>query len=357
MINLDTTTKSLEVLLGGAVAGTQLPFSASYVDTNVSPVPVSEANGTTNNTSAVTLVSAPASSKRRIVKSLGIYNADSAEAAVTVRVNDNGTFRILVKTTLAVGSTLMLTEGEQWKVLKANGEIAVGSAAANTNALLDGVNHTDTLAGTVVRGDIVVGNSTPKWARKAIGASGTVLTSDGTDVNWTASAMRAYAATVADVSNSTTKTAIISFTVGANEMANGDILFIEIPALWKQNTGVARVATWEFAWGATVVNPDVAETWSNSATERLHTLIVKCQRVGSDLWIRKVVFPLSNAATNLPEFGLWSADFPVTVTSQASITPTFTSSQVVEVRMTFNAADTTFYIKPQSYNVYKIARG
>lgn len=43
------------------------------------------------------------------------------------------------------------------------------AAASGTNALLDGANHTDTVAGTVVRGDIIVGNSTPKWARVAVG--------------------------------------------------------------------------------------------------------------------------------------------------------------------------------------------
>jgi hypothetical protein len=51
--------------------------------------------------------------------------------------------------------------------------------------ILDGVNNTDTLAGTVVRGDLIVGNSTPKWARFALGANGTVLFSNGTDPSWT----------------------------------------------------------------------------------------------------------------------------------------------------------------------------
>lgn len=44
--------------------------------------------------------------------------------------------------------------------------------------------HPDTLAASVVRGDVLIGNSTPKWSRLAIGSSGKVLTSDGTDVSW-----------------------------------------------------------------------------------------------------------------------------------------------------------------------------
>ena len=58
----------------------------------------------------------------------------------------------------------------------------------NDNDLLDGARHSDTLAGSVVRGDVMIGNSTPKWARLAVGGASTVLSSDGTDVSWAAAA-------------------------------------------------------------------------------------------------------------------------------------------------------------------------
>jgi hypothetical protein len=47
--------------------------------------------------------------------------------------------------------------------------------------------HGDTLAASVVRGDLFIGNATPKWARLAVGAANAVLSSDGTDVAWQAS--------------------------------------------------------------------------------------------------------------------------------------------------------------------------
>lgn len=64
--------------------------------------------------------------------------------------------------------------GTDGHVLTADSAQALGlkwaaAPAAGTNALLDGSAHSDTLAGTVVRGDIIVGNSTPKWARVALG--------------------------------------------------------------------------------------------------------------------------------------------------------------------------------------------
>jgi len=60
---------------------------------------------------------------------------------------------------------------------------ASGDAVWGTVTLLSAY-HSDTLAGTVVRGDIIYGNATPKWARLAIGGAGTVLSSNGTDVSW-----------------------------------------------------------------------------------------------------------------------------------------------------------------------------
>ena len=57
-----------------------------------------------------------------------------------------------------------------------------GGGGGGTNALLDGSNHTDTLAGTVVLGDIIHGNATPKWARLAGNTTATkkFLTQTGT---------------------------------------------------------------------------------------------------------------------------------------------------------------------------------
>lgn len=52
-----------------------------------------------------------------------------------------------------------------------------------THALLS-ASHTDILADTVVRGDLIVGNSTPKWARLAKGDQYKVLTMGADDPAW-----------------------------------------------------------------------------------------------------------------------------------------------------------------------------
>jgi len=57
-----------------------------------------------------------------------------------------------------------------------------GVGVAEHNLL--SASHGDTLAASVVRGDLIIGNATPKWSRLAIGTSGQLLQTDGTDVAW-----------------------------------------------------------------------------------------------------------------------------------------------------------------------------
>lgn len=59
-------------------------------------------------------------------------------------------------------------------------------AVLNTHKLLS-PHHSDVVAASVVRGDLVIGDATPEWARLPVGAANSVLWSDGTDPSWTTS--------------------------------------------------------------------------------------------------------------------------------------------------------------------------
>jgi hypothetical protein len=61
-------------------------------------------------------------------------------------------------------------------------EVTMQGVGATSDLL--STTHNDTLAASVIRGDILYGNATPKWARLPIGVSGTILTSNGVDVSW-----------------------------------------------------------------------------------------------------------------------------------------------------------------------------
>jgi hypothetical protein len=65
--------------------------------------------------------------------------------------------------------------------------------AATDHNLLDGTAHGDTATGTVTRGDILVANSTPKFARVAKGTTGRFLQCDANDAAWSAWSLPATA--------------------------------------------------------------------------------------------------------------------------------------------------------------------
>lgn len=119
MIFLDTTTKSVEVLLDGSPT-TQLQFSVSWADHTSTTFIPGAADGVTNNTTAVELVPAPAGSAKRQVKYLGVHNADNVSHRVIVRINNNGTFRKLVDVLLDEQESLVYSN-DGWQVVLADG--------------------------------------------------------------------------------------------------------------------------------------------------------------------------------------------------------------------------------------------
>jgi hypothetical protein len=113
MIVLDSTVKSLEIILAGSVTTNQLPYVLSYVDllsTDQSVSSVGSNDGVTNNGTAVSVLAAPAASHTRQVKFLSVQNADTVPATLTVQYNDNATKRTIVKVTLAVGDNLVYAQ-------------------------------------------------------------------------------------------------------------------------------------------------------------------------------------------------------------------------------------------------------
>lgn len=113
MIILDSTLKSLEIVLSGAVTTNQLDYVLSYVDLLIADQSVSAVgsnDGTTNNTTPVTVLAAPSAGHSRQVKFLSIPNKDTVAATVTIQYNDNGTERRIIKVLLDVGDNLIYTD-------------------------------------------------------------------------------------------------------------------------------------------------------------------------------------------------------------------------------------------------------
>jgi hypothetical protein len=102
---LDSTLKTIKVSMSGAAATTNPDFTASYADNNGTTFTEGASDGALTGATDVTVVSAPASGYRRIIKGIFIENKDTAAVTITVKYDNNGTQRNIVKVTLSVGDT------------------------------------------------------------------------------------------------------------------------------------------------------------------------------------------------------------------------------------------------------------
>jgi hypothetical protein len=125
MIVIDSATKKVEVLLSGAAATTNLPIVVSFVDLDANDIfrPGTHDTITSGTTPVGVLFSTGTASVYRQLKFMSIYNADTTDATVTLRLNNNATTRIILKVTLLPESTLFYTDGEGFRVITPNGDI------------------------------------------------------------------------------------------------------------------------------------------------------------------------------------------------------------------------------------------
>jgi hypothetical protein len=127
---LDTTTRKLQILLGATVNANQLPVTVDYVDfTSTTTTPALQLS-TTNSTTAVDILSAPASSTQRKVNLITIANKDTDFVSVTIRLNDNTTlYNYVASMALAPNCTLQFTDTRGWSIIDSNGNILIAPTA------------------------------------------------------------------------------------------------------------------------------------------------------------------------------------------------------------------------------------
>lgn len=135
---LNTTNKSIEILLGASGTTNQLQYTAHYADATTTSFTEGSNDGLTNNTTAVTMVAAPAASTQRIIREITVYNADTVAATITVRLNSGGSYRIIHKGSLAVGDTWALSgvttsvsDGDKGDITVSGGTWTIDSGTVN----------------------------------------------------------------------------------------------------------------------------------------------------------------------------------------------------------------------------------
>lgn len=121
MIVLDNITDTLEIILAGAITATNPDYYVSYVDVTTTTYVPGDANGATNGVTQVTMVAAPAGSTQRQIKFISVFNRDSANVTITIRLDDTSNERTLWRGILAPNEMVQYADGEGWNVLNSSG--------------------------------------------------------------------------------------------------------------------------------------------------------------------------------------------------------------------------------------------
>ena len=124
---VNSTNETIELLLGASVAATQADFSCVFDEITPNTVTPSETNGSSNNTTAVTLVGSPPSGNARQVREVMVINRDTANITATIRYNNTSITRTLFKATLQIGDCISYNIETGWKVTDANGLIELST--------------------------------------------------------------------------------------------------------------------------------------------------------------------------------------------------------------------------------------
>lgn len=138
MIVLDTSARSLQIVLSGAKNTNDAPFVASYYDENLTPnfaTPTASATpGTTNGVTAVTIMPAQglAPGWRRRLKSFNLNNADLAAITLSIQYVDGATTYNLYKITLQTLEQLVYEDGYGFSALDSGGAIKSQAAATSS---------------------------------------------------------------------------------------------------------------------------------------------------------------------------------------------------------------------------------
>lgn len=149
MLRLDATTRSLEVVLGGAVSTTEAALLANWADGATSSYTGGATPGVTSGATPVTLVAAPSSGLVRDVDYVSVRNQDTAEVTATVRYNDNSTIYPIIAATLAVGDQLVYTHASGWSVFRLDGSVKSGTTGAQGDPGATGATGATGAAGPV----------------------------------------------------------------------------------------------------------------------------------------------------------------------------------------------------------------
>lgn len=164
MLVLQSTTDTIEVDLLAAHTTNALPFFASWRDITTTAYSPGNSKGTTNGTTDVVAVTAPAASTQRVIDFFCIRNRDTVAHTVTVRYVDNTTEYDIVTFALAVGDVLQYSDGAGWQVFSNNGSVKMAISQGSNSA-------SSGLSVTTITADVVNNNAVANTIADVTGLS------------------------------------------------------------------------------------------------------------------------------------------------------------------------------------------
>lgn len=158
MIVLTETTDSIQIVLDASVAANQVQCVTAWRDITTTAYTPGRTVAQSNNTTDATIVAAPASSTQRVIDFINIYNADTAAATVTLKLDANGTEYILWKGVLQPGDTLQYGDGVGFVVTRTYQSIKSFTVHgdAGVNFAMTNATNAERLAGNASRHIFIV---------------------------------------------------------------------------------------------------------------------------------------------------------------------------------------------------------
>lgn len=153
MITLAATTDNLQIKLDGAVDVSQMQCFATWRDITTLAFTPGRLGSVSNNTTDVNIVVAPAASTQRLVDYLSIYNPDTSQHELTVKLDLNGTETIIFKSLLQTGERVEFTEKEGFRLYTINGQLKSVVAVSDNYAYLSRAINTVFLSGDIANAD------------------------------------------------------------------------------------------------------------------------------------------------------------------------------------------------------------
>jgi hypothetical protein len=208
MLILTETTDKIEVVLGSSITTNDMDCFASWRDITTTTYTPGRTASNSNGITDATIVGSPASSTQRIIDFISIYNKDTVLQNLTVKLDANGTEKILWKGDVAAGGRLEYQEGEGFAYTAPSPQGYAINVLALTSSPTDGQT---VYFGTLPKVPVTAAGTSKVYIRKA----GTIKITEIYCYSGTAGTAEAWSLYIR--ANNTTDYLISTLSVSASE--------------------------------------------------------------------------------------------------------------------------------------------